>query len=786
MAAIGWKSAVSGSWTLGSNWDSGAVPAGGDDVTIGIAGTYTVTLTASISVNSITLSDPKATLSIANSGGTETIAGTVSNAGTLNVDGSFGDGGSSLVIGSTLSNSGVVNIGNTGLGASTTTTVTASGLANTGTINLTGDTTTTTLAQLKIPAPVTLGNFNILNDAFLRITSGAVGGIDAGTTFSLRNDAFAISLNASGVTTGTFSNAGTLSVDSGVFGVGGSSLSIGSTLSNSGLVNIGDPNLGAATTVTATGLINTGTINLTGSATKLATLNILGPAPATLGNFNINGDVLLQFVAGGAVTSNAAGTTLLIRNDPTALSLNASGNTTGTFSNAGTLSVDSGVFGVGGSSLSIGSTLSNSGLVNIGDPNLGAATTVTATGLINTKTINLSSKLNGARATLSIIGPGTAGIAAGVNLGTITSNADGIAINGAARLVNGSSGSAAGLISAGYAGVLLSGDGVLVNYGTIKGNQVGVSLEPNGSVFGNGVSLTNYGLVSGGVGIVSAGGGPAGTADRVVNHGNITGTSGAGIILGDSFNRLDNFGTISGANGTAVVFGSGIGSSTVVIEPGAVFNGVLGGLAKYVVIDFAGVSATGFGFGNGKLTLFNNGKAVGSAAVTGNFTLADLALASDGNGGVEIGVGLLGPVITGTYYTPVQLSDPAINNSATVTETGRIASAYGDAVVGAVGVAGTITNLGTITTTGSFGAGVNLAGGGLVANGTVGFAGGYISGVAAGVSIAGGTGTVTNSGTIKGGSGVVIATGSSVTVSNSGTIAGTAGTSVSLAAAITG
>src|SRR5207244_863641 len=215
-------------------------------------------------------------------------------------------------------------------------------------------------------------NFNILGDALLEFASGAVTGIASGTTLSLRNDGTPISLNASGITTGTFSNAGTLNVDnnSGSFD-GGSSLAIGSTLSNSGTVNIGNVNLGVSDTVTATGLVNTGTINLTGinnaSGTKQATLNILGPAPATLGNFNILGDALLEF-ASGAVTGIASGTTLSLRNDGTPISLNASGITTGTFSNAGTLNVDnnSGSFD-GGSSLAIGSTLSNSGTVNIGN-----------------------------------------------------------------------------------------------------------------------------------------------------------------------------------------------------------------------------------------------------------------------------------------------------------------------------------------------------------------------------------------------------------------------------------
>src|SRR6202008_2477131 len=112
----------------------------------------------------------------------------------------------------------------------------------------------------------------------------------------------------------------------------------------------------AATTVTATGLSNTGTLNLEGSGTQRATLNILGLAPATLGNVNIYGNVLLEF-ASGAVSGIASDITFSLRNDPTPISLNAGAPTTGTFSNAGTLDVDNqypDFNGDGGSSLALG------------------------------------------------------------------------------------------------------------------------------------------------------------------------------------------------------------------------------------------------------------------------------------------------------------------------------------------------------------------------------------------------------------------------------------------------
>ena len=83
--------------------------------------------------------------------------------------------------------------------------------------------------------------------------------------------------------------------------------------------------LTTATTVTATGLSNTSArYDLTGSATKLATLNILGPAPATLGNVNLFGDALLQ-IRQRSRGGTATGATLSLRNDPTPIWLNPGG-----------------------------------------------------------------------------------------------------------------------------------------------------------------------------------------------------------------------------------------------------------------------------------------------------------------------------------------------------------------------------------------------------------------------------------------------------------------------------
>ena len=125
-----------------------------------------------------------------------------------------------------------------------------------------------------------------------------------------------------------------------------------------------------------------------------------------MGDVNILGDALLEF-GSGAVSGVTSGTKVSIRDDPTALSFNAGSNTTGTFSNAGTLDVDNQIppaqAGDGGSTLAIGATLSNSGTVNIGNTSLSAATTVTATGLANTGTINIAGGIHNSRCCRSVV-----------------------------------------------------------------------------------------------------------------------------------------------------------------------------------------------------------------------------------------------------------------------------------------------------------------------------------------------------------------------------------------------
>ena len=224
----------------------------------------------------------------------------------------------------------------------------------------------------------------------------------------------------------------------------------------------------------------------------------------------------------------------------------------------------------------------------------------------------------------------------------------------------------------------------------------------------------------------------------MVNSGRIAGSAGIGVVLGAG-GTITNAGTITGGGGTAVSFG-GTASDRLVIDPGAVFNGIVAGSASASnTIELASGSSTGTLSGLG--TSFTNFGSVmvdsgASWDLTGSNTLAagstltdDGALTNDGtltnaggiSGGITLGSGgLLTNALGGT-----------IGNSGT-------AAVYGS------GGPGTATNFGSIVGTNDFG--IDLTAGGAISNA----AGGNISGTVIGVNLGSG-GTVTNAGTITGG-----------------------------------
>ncbi len=410
MAAVSWKSAVSANWNTPADWSTGAVPAAADTVTIGVAGAYTVALTTAITVNSIAVSDLHATLAIAAPGITETVTAGFGNAGGVDVD-AAGTGGTSLKIGGTLSSSGVLVVGNSGITKAST--VTAAGLANTGTIDLTGGTAQATLDVTGGTLANLTGHYILRGDALLEVESSSVSS-SGGSITSIAGNAelvldgaqsrvaqstatttnsgltgltanagtLAIQLGSSIAAAGALTNTGLIAVDNDFFDTGdagGSSLTVGSTLTNKGDLDIGNSGLIKAATVTAAGLSNAamGTIDLTGG-TAQATLDVTGAAAATLtGFYYLQGDALVEFGSGHvtAIATNSelsldgASSRIALSNATTtnsALTLLASNSgildlsgstiaTTAAFANRNQLTVD------GGSKLTLGGALTNSG-----------------------------------------------------------------------------------------------------------------------------------------------------------------------------------------------------------------------------------------------------------------------------------------------------------------------------------------------------------------------------------------------------------------------------------------
>src|SRR5215813_12025096 len=73
-APIAWKNAVSGNWNTAANWDPAQVPTSADDVSIILDGTYTVTIDAAASVNSLTLGGSTGTQTLSLPGNSLTLA----------------------------------------------------------------------------------------------------------------------------------------------------------------------------------------------------------------------------------------------------------------------------------------------------------------------------------------------------------------------------------------------------------------------------------------------------------------------------------------------------------------------------------------------------------------------------------------------------------------------------------------------------------------------------------------------------------------------------------------
>jgi hypothetical protein len=451
-----WTGAVSSDWNDADNWSPAGIPGASSDITIA---TGDAVASASIgTVNSITDSSD---LSF-ESAGTNTVTTFFDNTGSLNVDDSAGEGGTTLDIGGTLTNSGSLRVGNTTLSAPDT--VTAAALDNTGGIYLAGS--RANQALLYVAGSAGFGTAGVLSgyvrldgDSAIEFASGEITSLAANAELHLNgNDAFIedstspgsnsaltglASIGAGAIfglhnkaavsTTGALVNDGHIRLDI-ADGDGGSSLTLAGALTNSGSLRVGNPTLSASDNVTATALDNTGSINLIGSSANQALLDVtgsagFGTAGVLSGNIGLSGDSAIEF-GSGQITSLGVGSLALSGNDAfiedsSALGSNsaltglasigyaatlylfngASVSTTSSLVNYGTINLDP--------EPSDGSSLTVAGaLTNVGSLYVSSSSRVSATELTNSNTgyISCSSALD----VTGSAGFGTVGVLSGI------------------------------------------------------------------------------------------------------------------------------------------------------------------------------------------------------------------------------------------------------------------------------------------------------------------------------------------------------------------------------------
>jgi len=320
--------------------------------------------------------------------------------------------------------------------------------------------------------------------------------------------------------------------------------------------------------------------------------------------------------------------------------------------------------------------------------------------------------------TMNLLSGSSATVAA---TGTVNGSADGFWSHGVATIDNLGVINAAGSRS----GVLMTGGGSLFNQtgGFIHGGNYGVR------IYAAGATVTNAGSIDGFTGIYAS---VAGVT--VINSGAISSRGGAIVLLSGTNNRV----VLDAGEAMAGAIGGSTSSDVLELATGAAATGTLSGL---------GTSFTGFD------------------TVTADAS-ADWSLT--GGNTIEAGVRLLDAGILAGAISLVSGASVTIAATGTINGTGDGLDVTGAEVV---------DNAGRINAAASH-SGVRLTGAGTLRN----EASGFIDGTYYGLRIDAAGATITNLGTIYGGTGV-FADVAGVTVTNAGTILSGGGAIMELAGA---
>ena len=562
------------------------------------------------------------------------------NYATAEIDGyGNGDGGSSATFGGALTNDGTLDVGNTGLSASTT--VKATTFATDGTFNLQGNAAsgTTNEASLilsgKAAATVT-GYERVGGDATLEFGSGGItsiaskgwleldgsgaqiltnGGAKSALagltendgTFVLRGDTNLGSGGATLTTTSTpFTNDGAAYIDSLYGGDGGSSVTFGGALTNDAQFEIGNTSLGATMTVKATTLANNGTFILQGNTssgtTDKASLILSGAAASTVTGYQrVSGDATLEFGSGGITTVGSGGW------------LELDGSVAQILTNSGAKSALSGL------------TENEGTFVLRGDTNLGSggvALTTTSTPFTNYGDAYVDSLYGGDSGSTATFG-GTL-----TNFGTFDIGNTGLT---AATTVTASGLDNTGALNLAGSGSLAE---LLVN---------GAATTTRNIAIGMGSELD----VSGSNSFTQAGGATTVTGSLVAstidaNDGTldfasaITSGDGVGALNIGDLGYLEFAAAVDSTHSVAFTAKNG----ALALGDAGAFAGSISGFSGSDIIDLLSQPITKLAYSgsttSGVLTVTGSSGTIATLAFTGNYKTSSFTSASDGHGGGDI------------------------------------------------------------------------------------------------------------------------------------------------------
>jgi hypothetical protein len=466
------------------------------------------------------------------------------------------------------------------------------------------------------------------------------------------------------------------------------------------------------------------------------------------------------------LTASATGTYTLVNNGEVkgaAYGVSLAGK--GFVTNAGTIVSSSTTAGAGGVILAAGGSLTNAAgalisgyygaLLGTSTSTLANDGAILATGRYGVKLTGGGLITNGGTGDTTALIRGEDAVVFGLpgtlrNFGTVagvgTGGAGGVLSTGG-TVINGSAGDRTADIQGAVAGLIVTGAAAAVtNYGSVRAtgsSGLGIDLAAGGLVV-NGSSADTSALIEGNVGVQILA-----QAGTVKNFGAIHG--GAAIVSG----------TIAGV----YLSGGGVVTNGTTIDTSAVIDGIFGAYAKSIAATVNNFGAIGDA-GSVAGVLLGAGGAVTNGAAGDTTALIEgyFGVAASGAPLTVANFGTIksngGSIGSGPFSGLLASQGGRVTNGGTADLTALIAGQDG---IYATTDAFTVTNFGSILGTDE---GVRLEAGGAITNGAAGDTAALIRGALYGVYLNGGSGAVTNFGTILAGA----AEGFGVVLRSTGTV----------------